>query len=61
MSDNLLLTSLWLVPLIGLVAVLIVPKPAEWAVKWVALAFTSVTFVAHAVCACGLLELGDQR
>ena len=40
MSDNLLLTSLWLVPLIGLVAILILPKQAEKAVKWVALGFT---------------------
>ena len=45
MSDNLLLTSLWLVPLIGLVIVLVVPKRAEQAVKWVALGFTSLTFV----------------
>ena len=40
-----LLTSLWLVPLIGLVTVLIVPRPAERAIKWVALGFTSLTFV----------------
>ena len=45
MSDNLLLTSLWLVPLIGLVAVLVVPKAAEQYVKWVALGFTSLTFI----------------
>jgi NADH-quinone oxidoreductase subunit M len=45
MSDNLLLTSLWLVPLIGLATVLVVPKQAEHAVKWVALGFTSLTFV----------------
>jgi NADH-quinone oxidoreductase subunit M len=45
MSDNLLLTSLWLVPLIGVVAVLALPKKAENAVKWVSLGFTSVTFV----------------
>ena len=42
MSDNLLLTSLWLVPLIGLAIVLVLPKQAEQAVKWVSLAFTSV-------------------
>ncbi len=45
MSDNLLLTSLWLIPLIGLVTILIVPKQAENAVKWIALGFTSLTFV----------------
>jgi NADH-quinone oxidoreductase subunit M len=45
MSDNLLLTSLWLVPLIGLLAVLVVPKAAEQYVKWVALGFTSLTFI----------------
>jgi NADH-quinone oxidoreductase subunit M len=45
MSDFLLLTSLWLVPLIGVVAVLVLPKAAEKAVKWVSLGFTSLTFV----------------
>ena len=60
MSDNLLLTSLWLVPLIGLVAVLILPKQAERAVKWVALGFTSLTFRHHARRAGGLPERGPQ-
>ena len=46
MNDNLLLTSLWLLPLIGLAAVLMVPKRSESAVKWVALGFTSATFLA---------------
>jgi len=45
MIDNLLLTSLWLVPLIGLVVVLAMPKRAEPAVKWVTLGFTCLTFV----------------
>jgi NADH-quinone oxidoreductase subunit M len=45
MSDNLLLTSLWLLPLIGLVTVLAIPKRSEEAVKWVTLGFTSVTFL----------------
>ncbi len=45
MSDNVLLTSLWLVPLIGMVAVLLVPKSAESLVKWVGLGFTSATFI----------------
>lgn len=42
MSDNLLLTSLWLVPLIGAGAVLLVPKGSERLVKYVATAFTAV-------------------
>ncbi len=46
MSDNLLLTSVWLLPLIGLAIVLMVPKRSESAVKWVALGFTSATFLA---------------
>ena len=45
MSDNLLLTSLWLVPLIGGAIVLALPKRSEHAVKWVSLAVTSVTFL----------------
>ncbi len=44
-SDNLLLTSLWLVPLIGMVAVLFLPKRFEHTAKWVSLGFTSVTFL----------------
>ena len=58
MSDNLLLTSLWLVPLIGLVTVLILPKQAERAVKWVALGFTSADLCHHARRAGGLPERG---
>jgi NADH-quinone oxidoreductase subunit M len=45
MSDNVLLTSAWLLPLIGLLVVLVVPKRSESAVKWVALGFTSATFL----------------
>ncbi len=45
MSDNLLLTSLWLVPLIGVAIVLALPKRAEQAAKWVSLGITSVTFL----------------
>jgi len=45
MSDNLLLTSLWLLPLIGMVGVLAVPRRSEAAIKFVALAFTLLTFV----------------
>jgi NADH-quinone oxidoreductase subunit M len=45
MSDNLLLTSLWAVPVIGLVVVLALPKRTDAAVKWVSLGFTSLTFI----------------
>jgi NADH-quinone oxidoreductase subunit M len=58
MSDNILLTSLWLVPLIGLVVVLCVPKQADGAVKWVALGFTSVTFVITLVALAVFLNSG---
>jgi NADH-quinone oxidoreductase subunit M len=58
MSDNLLLTSLWLVPLIGLVAVLLVPKAAEQYVKWVALGFTSLTFILTLVVLAQFLNTG---
>src|SRR6516165_4083234 len=46
MSDNVLLTSIWLSPAIGLAIVLMIPKRSESAVKWVALAFTAATFLA---------------
>jgi NADH-quinone oxidoreductase subunit M len=46
MSDNVLLTSVWLLPLIGLAIVLLVPKRSESAIRWVALIFTSATFLA---------------
>ena len=45
LSDNLLLTSLWLVPLIGAIVVLSLPKRSEAAAKWVSLGFTSFTFL----------------
>jgi NADH-quinone oxidoreductase subunit M len=45
MSDNLILTSLWLLPVIGLIVVLIIPKRSEPAIKWVSLGFTLATFV----------------
>ena len=60
MSDNLLLTSLWLVPLIGLVVVLVVPKRSEPAVKWVSLGFTSVTFLITLV-VLGVYLTGDPH
>src|SRR5262249_27185815 len=45
MSDNVLLTSLWLVPVIGMVVVLALPARALQLIKWVSLGFTSLTFV----------------
>jgi NADH-quinone oxidoreductase subunit M len=49
MSDNLLLSSLWLLPLVGMVAVLAVPRRSEPLVKFIALGFTLATFVATLV------------
>jgi NADH-quinone oxidoreductase subunit M len=46
MTDNLLLSSLWLLPLIGMVIVLVVPRQSEHLIKFIALGFTLVTFVA---------------
>src|SRR6266478_2133914 len=45
MSDDLLLSLLWFVPLLGAVLVLFVPKSAEQSIKGIALAFTIATFV----------------
>jgi NADH-quinone oxidoreductase subunit M len=45
MNDNLILTSLWLIPVIGLVVVLMIPKRSEPSIKWVSLGFTLATFV----------------
>ncbi|MDG3006795.1 complex I subunit 4 family protein [Paludisphaera mucosa] len=59
MSDNLLLTSLWLVPLLGAGAVLLVPKGSERLVKYVATAFTAVGFALTLVAL--LAYVGDDR
>ena len=45
MSDDLLLTLLWLIPLAGAVIVLLIPKGAPGLVKWFSLAVTSVTLL----------------
>jgi NADH-quinone oxidoreductase subunit M len=45
MSDNVLLTSVWLLPLIGLVLVLLVPRRFESSIKWVSLGFTFASFL----------------
>jgi NADH-quinone oxidoreductase subunit M len=44
MSDDLLLSLLWFVPVLGALLVLLIPKRAEGSIKVVALAFTIVTF-----------------
>src|SRR5262245_60089375 len=49
MSDNVLLSSLRVLPLIGLVIVLVLPKRNEAAMRWVSLASTLATFVATLV------------
>ena len=45
MSDELLLTLLWLIPLLGSVLVLFLPKQAVPVVRWVALGVTGLTFL----------------
>jgi NADH-quinone oxidoreductase subunit M len=45
MSDNFLLTSLWLLPVIGIVVVLLLPQRSHEAIKWVSLGFSLATFV----------------
>jgi len=59
MSDNLLLSSLWLLPMIGMVIVLAVPRRSEAAIKFIALGFTVATFVATLI-ALGLY-VGDVQ
>lgn len=44
LSDTLLLTALWLVPFLGSLAVLLVPKGLERFIKWIALGFCLATF-----------------
>ncbi|MBV8075047.1 MAG: NADH-quinone oxidoreductase subunit M [Planctomycetaceae bacterium] len=44
MSDNALLTLIWLIPLLGTVAVLLIPKRAEQAIKGVSLVATLLSF-----------------
>jgi len=45
MSDFLLLSSLWVLPVIGMVTILAVPRRSESAIKWIALGFTLATMV----------------
>lgn len=51
MRDDLGLTLLWLIPLIGMVLVLLIPKRAERSIKIVSLASTLATFVLSLVIA----------
>ena len=44
MSDDLLLSLLWFVPLAGCLIVLLIPKRAELAIKGFSLGVTLVTF-----------------
>jgi len=61
MSDNLLLTSLWLLPLIGMVGVLAVPRRSEAAIKYLALAATLITFVVTLIALRLYVEDGPQN
>src|SRR5215467_8975632 len=49
MSDIVLLSSLWVLPMIGLVILLFVPQRNDAAIRWVSLAATLATFVASLV------------
>lgn len=49
MTDNLLLGSLWLIPLIGMVVVLCIPRAWTRSIKWIALAATIGVFAASLV------------
>ena len=49
MSDLVLLSSIWLIPLIGMLIVLAIPKKNESAIRWTSLGFTIVTFAATLV------------
>lgn len=58
MSDLFLLTLTWALPLVGLIVVLILPKPAEVAAKWVTLGFTLATFLLTLVMLAAFLNGG---
>jgi NADH-quinone oxidoreductase subunit M len=60
MSDIVLLTSLWLLPVIGLLVVLAVPKRNESAIKWISLACMVATFLVTLVMLGNYLALDDQ-
>ena len=60
MSDNVLLSSLWLLPVIGLLVVLAVPKRSEAAIKWISLGCMLATFLVTLVMLGNYLSVDDQ-
>ena len=60
MSDDLLLSLLWAVPLAGSILMLLVPKRAEAAAKPAALAVTLITFALALYAWRGYLDLGGS-
>ena len=61
MSDLVLLSSLWLIPLIGMLIVLAIPKGNESAIRWTALAATIVTFAVSLVALGNYVNDPDSR
>lgn len=57
MSDDLLLSLLWSVPLAGSILVLLIPRGAHGAIKGTALAVTAITFALTLVALRGYLDL----
>ena len=45
MSDYLLLSSLWILPLIGMAIILALPKRSEPAIRLISLGFTTAAFL----------------
>ncbi|SIO65617.1 NADH dehydrogenase subunit M [Singulisphaera sp. GP187] len=60
MSDDLLLTLLWLLPLLGAIGVLFLPKRAETAIKGTALAITIATFALTLVAYSAYVQPGSN-
>jgi NADH-quinone oxidoreductase subunit M len=56
-----LLTSLWLIPLIGIVIVLLIPDRNALAIRWAALGCTIVTFIVSLVALGNYLTDGEAR
>ncbi len=49
MSDYLLLSSFWILPLIGMAIVLALPKRSESVIRWISLGFTTAVFLVSLV------------
>ena len=60
MSDTLLLSSLWVLPVIGLIVVLAVPKRNEASIKWISLGFMLATFLVTLVLLRNYLAEGSK-